>query len=293
MIKKVKVLAPAKINLGLEILGKRSDGYHEVDMIMQSINLFDEIEIEKSCDKELFILHERPIGCSKQEDIVYKCASLFFERAGKKNEGIKIKVKKNIPISAGLAGGSSDGAAILLALNYMYGEIFNLSDLMKIGGEIGADIPFCILGGSARAKGRGTALKSISSNLEYLLVAVKPDISVSTREAYALADNLKIREIKSLDSLEEAIVKSDFENFFNGLFNRFESLILNPIVNDLKLELFNLGARAALMTGSGPTVYGIFRDEFLASICYKALKAKYNEVFICSPIKSGAKVIKA
>jgi len=126
-----------------------------------------------------------------------------------------------------------------------------------------------------------------------VLVAVKPNISVSTREAYTLADSLKNREIKSLDSLEEAIVKSDFENFSKGLFNRFESLIFNSIVSDLKFELFSLGARAALMTGSGPTVYGIFRDEFLASKCYKALKAKYNEVFICSPIKSGAKVIKA
>ena len=193
----LKAYAPAKINLGLEIISKRTDDYHELDMVMQSIDLFDTVTIETNNSKSISVLHTKNIGCSEQNDITYKAAKVFFESLNNNHYGITIKIDKRIPLEAGLAGGSSDGAAVLVLLNSMYGKPFSQSELMKIGEQIGSDVPFCILGGTARAKGTGTQLRPINFFGDYFLVLVKPEISISTKEAYQLSDQIIKSEIKN------------------------------------------------------------------------------------------------
>lgn len=287
----LKAYAPAKINLGLEIISKRTDGYHELDMIMQSIDLFDTITIESTDSKHISVLHTKNIDCSEQNDITYKAAKLFFELLNKKDYGIAIKIDKKIPLGAGLAGGSSDGAAVLLLLNSMYGNPFSQLELIKIGGQIGSDVPFCILGGTARAKGTGTELRPIHFFGDYFLVLVKPKISISTKEAYQLSDKIIKSEIKNFDLLENSLINSDFIGMSKNLYNRFEDLICRETISEIKQDFYLLGSEVSLMSGSGSTVYGIFKDKIFAQKCYYKLKQKYKSVFLCRPIEYGVKII--
>lgn len=288
---KLKAYAPAKINLGLEILSKRPDGYHNVDMIMQSINLFDEVTLEETFDGEISVFNEKNKGCPQNKDIAFKCADLFFKETKASFSGIKIHIKKNIPISAGLAGGSADGAAVLVLLNRMYNEKISLNELLKIGGKIGADIPFCILGGTARATGKGTEIKKIPAFDNYFLVLTKPGISVCTKKAYLLFDSAQIKEFKNFEKMEESLKDSDFSGFSSSLFNRFEELVQSSEVFNIKKKMIDLGAVSSLMSGSGPSVYGIFEDEVAAFECFSEVKKFYPQTFLCRPINHGIKII--
>lgn len=288
----LKAYAPAKINLGLEILSKRSDGYHELDMIMQSIDLFDIVTVESTdSSRRISVLHTKSINCSEQNDITYKAAKLFFESLNKKDYSIVIKIDKKIPLGAGLAGGSSDGAAVLVLLNSMYGNPFSQSELIKIGGQIGSDVPFCILGGTARAKGIGTELRPINFFGDYFLVLVKPEISISTKEAYQLSDKIIKSEIKNFDLLENYLINNDFISMSKNLYNRFEDLICKETIGKIKQDFYLLGSESSLMSGSGSTVYGIFKSKISARKCYCKLKQKYKNVFLCKPIEYGVKII--
>ncbi len=290
---KFKAIAPAKINLGLEIISKNEDGYHNLDMIMQTISLTDEIIIEKTNTNDIEISYNKKVNYPYTEDITYKCAKLFFKKIKKEHEGILIKINKKIPESAGLAGGSSDGAATLLILNRMYEEILSLNELMEIGGKVGTDIPFCILGGTARATKTGTTLKSIpTSKNNYFLVLVKPEISISTREAYELSDNMEIKNIRNFDNLESVLATSNTQKIIPLLFNRFENIIKEKnIIKEIKNEFMDLKASCALMSGSGPTVYSIFFDETQAKKCFEEMSKKYTNSFLCVPLNHGAKII--
>lgn len=289
---KFRALAPAKINLGLEIISKNENGYHNLDMIMQTISLADEVAIEKTNTKNIEISYNKKVNYPYTDDITYKCAKLFFKKIKKENEGILIKITKKIPESAGLAGGSSDGAATLLILNRMYKEILSLNDLMEIGAKIGSDIPFCILGGTARATKTGTKLKNIPNKNNYFLVLVKPNISISTREAYELSDNAKIENIKNFDNLEYTLKSSDTQQIIPLLFNRFESIIKEKnTIEKIKQEFIDLKASCALMSGSGSAVYAIFFDEIQAKKCFEEMSKKYTNSFLCVPLNHGAKII--
>lgn len=283
----MKAYAPAKINLGLEIIKKRSDGYHDVDMIMQSINLFDEIEVQTSNSGKINVLHEFPVDFEVQKDLTYKAANMFFEYLKKPCEGLEIKIKKRIPFSAGLAGGSADGAAVLVMLNRMYGEIFSLDELMQIGEKIGSDVPFCILGGTARATDKGQLLEKIENNLKYFLVLVKPKIDVSTEKAYSMFDNLNCPVREDLDLLQFSLKTANFNQFSGRLFNRFEDFILPELINGIKKEFLECGAKGALMSGSGPSVYGVFEDKASADTCFEIMKKRYEAVFMCQPLDTG------
>ena len=288
---KLNAYAPAKINLGLEILSKRHDGYHNVDMIMQSINLFDEVTLEETFDGKISVFNEKNASCPQNEDIAFKCADLFFKETKVPFSGIKIHIKKNIPISAGLAGGSADGAAVLALLNRMYDEKVYLNDLLKMGEKIGADIPFCILGGTARAKGKGTEIKKIPAFDNYFLVLTKPGISVCTKTAYALFDSAQVKEFRNFDKMEKSLKNSDFSGFSSSLFNRFEELVESSEVFNIKKKMINLGAASSLMSGSGPSVYGVFEDEVAACECFSEVKKLYPQTFLCRPINHGVKII--
>lgn len=288
---KLKAYAPAKINLGLEIISKRDDNMHNLDMIMQSIDICDEITLEKISDNNIKIKYLSKVNHLPQEDITYKCANLFLSNLGVKNEGLLITINKKIPIAAGLAGGSSDGAAVLLMLNKLYQNPFKTAELMKMAEIIGCDIPFCILGGTARATGLGTTLEKIPIFNDYFLVLVKPNISIFTNRAYKLFDSSERYNQVNFDNLHQALINKDIKNISKLLFNRFEKLINEDVVYNLKKEFKYFLADGTLMSGSGPSVYGIFKNKINAENCFLKMKKKHKEIFLCKPLNHGVEII--
>lgn len=286
-----KTLAPAKINLGLEIGKKNIDGYHEVEMIMQSISLFDEIEISKSCDSKIDVISDKKISCPTEQNIAYRAALEFFEYTKIKNHGIRIKIKKNIPMCAGLAGGSADGAGVIVGLNKAFETNLNFSQMCEIGAKIGSDIPFCVIGGAAAARGIGTELTPINTMPDCAVLIIKPDFSISTANAYSRFDSLIIDKKHSMNLLEAALKSRDLLKICSNLYNRFEDIIDNEEIFNIKQKLDSFGAVGSLMTGSGSAVYGVFDDIKKAKICLQDLYGKYESVSLARPLNHGAIVI--
>ncbi len=288
----IKVLAPAKINLGLEILGKRKDGYHDVDMVMQSVNLYDVLRISIS-DGSLFVINSNEeFDCNLEDNTMYKAAKCFFEFVGLSNPGITIEIEKNIPSCAGLAGGSSDAAAVIVALDKMFHTGLLLNEMIKIGEEVGSDVPFCIVGGTARASGRGTVLNSVMSRLQYHVVIVKPDVNISTGSAYAKAENIREKNILAIDNITCALQNDDLLGVCHNLFNRFEDVVGSVEIFTLKNRMIRLGAKASIMTGSGSAVFGIFEDFLSAKKCYELISKDYKQSYLCNPVTHGAVILK-
>ncbi len=284
----IKIFAPAKINLFLEILNLRNDGYHNVNMVMQSVNLCDELTISKSFDDKIKVTCDKKLDCSERENIVYKLTKKFFEHTGIKNPGVHIDIKKVIPEKAGLAGGSSDGAATLIGLNEMFGTNLPTEELCAIAEKVGSDIPFCIVGGSALATGIGTEISKIDSNLNFWTVIVKPPVDVSTKEAYESIDKFKGSDLKNPAKLLDTLKQSDLKSLCENLFNRFEKNIQEKEIEKIKKLLLANGSLGACMSGSGPSVYGIFESFESAKLCEKVMKKYYKNVFVCSSINCGA-----
>lgn len=288
----IKVLAPAKINLALEIFDKiKNSSYHNIDMIMQSVDLYDVVTLKINDSEEILIESDKNLNCIEKDNICRKVAEVFFDFLNIKNPGIKINIKKRIPISAGLAGGSSDGAAVLVGLNKAFKAGLSNLELCKIGGKVGADIPFCIVGGTARAKGIGTDIYKIENKTNFRVVIVKPNISVSTALAYKKADSFKITDFFDVDKLENSIKLGDIESISKNLFNRFEQFTDYKEIPKIKNILKENGSKATLMSGSGPSVYGIFEDKSKAISCFENIKKIYPETFLCNFISHGAKIL--
>lgn len=287
---KIKIFAPAKINLGLEILKRRTDGYHEVDMVMQSINLCDEIIVENIAADKIIVECDKDIGCSMEKNLAYKAAKIFLNHAHIQGAGFKIKIVKKIPQEAGLAGGSADAAAVLYALNIITNSNISKSDMINMASEIGSDVPFCLVGGCVQATGCGTQMRSISSLSNCFLVVVKPEISICTREAYALFDDFDISEFKNNNNLIKSLYESDINGISKNIFNRFEEIINNSEISLIKEKLRFNGALGAAMSGSGSAVFGIFKDNSTALKCLNKLEKNYKQVFLCEPIEHGVYV---
>ena len=288
----LKVLAPAKINLALEVFQKvKNSSYHNVDMIMQSVGLSDVVELSVCETEEILIKSDEDLNCTAENNICYKVAKKFFDYTGIKNRGIKINIKKSIPISAGLAGGSSDGAAVLVGMNKIFKTGLSETELCKIGGEIGADIPFCIVGGTARAKGIGTEIYKIESKASFYVVIVKPNISVSTALAYEKIDKIKNEKFFDVGNLEVGLKSGDIEVISKNLFNRFEKVADEEETEKIKKLLKENGSISSLMSGSGPSVYGIFNNKSKAEACFENIKKIYPKTFLCSFISHGTKIL--
>ncbi|MBR0277368.1 MAG: 4-(cytidine 5'-diphospho)-2-C-methyl-D-erythritol kinase [Clostridia bacterium] len=272
----MKYFAPAKINLSLEIVKRLENGYHELCMIMQTVSVFDEIDIEKDdkisvfCDKD-FVLHN-------EENTVFKAAKEFFEFT-KKDGGCKISIKKNIPVGAGMGGGSSDAAEVLIALNNIYKTNLSKEILCEIAVKIGADVPFFIEKGCCIAKGIGEKLTSVKNLLEPYIVIYKPDFSISTAEAYKNFDFSKKGENK-ISKVTEALLTGNIDLFKKYAFNDFESSLGEKYlkIEKIKNMLKNDGAYSALMTGSGSAVFGFFSEKSKAEQCFK--KYDSDKVFL-------------
>lgn len=287
---KVTVDAPAKINLTLDILGKRHDNYHFVKMIMQSVNLFDNVTVCKEDNENIEISCTNENVPCDERNTAYKAVQKFFEHTGIKNTGISIKIKKSIPVEAGLAGGSTDAAAVLVALNELFETELKKDELATIGAEVGADVPFCLYGGTMTAEGIGTILTPLPDMPSCYIVLVKPNISVSTKLAYEKADSSEFIENKNTEKVISGICDSNVPYIAKYLFNKFEEILDIDSVNDIREIFAQCGALGSCMSGSGPTVFGIFQDKSTAEGCIKVLEGEYDDVFLCRPIEYGCKI---
>ncbi|WP_436884598.1 4-(cytidine 5'-diphospho)-2-C-methyl-D-erythritol kinase [Mammaliicoccus sciuri] len=272
--------APAKINLTLDTLYKREDGYHEVEMIMTTIDLNDRLTFECRDDGEIIIDVEHNFVPSDHRNLAYKAAKLMQDRYNIK-KGVKISLEKSIPISAGLAGGSSDAAATFRGLNELWGINESLETLSQLASEIGSDISFCIYGKTALCQGRGEKITHLPKPPSAWVVIAKPDIGVSTPEIYGALD-LKNKDEVQTQACLKAIENNDYASMCQSLGNSLEKVTMQlyPEVEKLKNTMSNTGVDAALMSGSGPTIYGFVQKERQAKQVYNALMGCCNDVYI-------------
>jgi len=265
----LKVKAYAKINLYLDVLSRRKDGYHAIQTIMQSIGLYDELQIT-SKPSEIEVQCTHPGLSNNQDNLVFKSAHLLRENGGIEH-GASIRLKKNIPIGAGLAGGSADAAATLVGLNNLWDLNLPAEELQKLGAQLGSDVPFCLLGGTYLAKGRGERLTKLDSFPQAEILIAKPDLSLSTAEIYDKWDEIETKQHPEISGVLKSLIQNDLMGICSGLANALENVVVNkyPEVMILKRELLQAGALGALMSGSGPTVFAITNTkEKAAAICH-------------------------
>lgn len=290
-MKKITVKAPAKINLSLDILGKRADGYHLLRSVMQAIDLSDTLHLSAEEGNDIRIVCSREdIPCDKS-NIAYKAADAFFAYTHTSHGGLCIQIDKVIPSQAGLGGGSADGAAVLVALNEWYQTGLSTSQLQEIGASVGADIPFCISGGCALAEGIGEILSPIPAKSDYYLVICKPKIGVSTVAAYQKFDEIGTVYPPMTDSLIASLVAEDIEQASRYMSNAFEQLLELPEVAEVEALLIKHGAVKAVMSGSGSAVFGVFNSLPKAENCFSECKNQYADTYLCRPYHKGATVL--
>lgn len=249
------VKAYAKINLWLDITGKRSDGYHTLNTVMRRIDLCDEVTVETNGSGEVSVSCDVQNIPSNEQNIAYKAAKAFFMRTGK-NMGANIHIVKRIPTEAGLGGSSADGAAVLCALNELCGHPFTVPELCGIGASLGADIPFCIAGGTARCTGIGDIIEPVPCS-DFAVLVVKPEFSCNTAEAYRKYDSSPIPERPGFDAFCASLISARSQFPFN-MYNVFEKLYCDEKIERIKTDLLDAGAEGACMSGSGSAVFGIF-----------------------------------
>lgn len=286
-----KIKAYAKINLMLDILSRLDNGYHDLFMIMQSVSLYDEVTVETSVGSSIEISCDVPEIPTGEKNIAYKAAKAFFEYKSIDTPGIRIHIQKNIPHAAGLAGGSADAAAVIVALDKIFATNLKEREIIEIGKKVGADVPFCALGGTMLAQYTGTVLSHLPSlNLPYIII-VKPEQDVSTAAAYSAFD--KAERVRHLDktAMLRAVIDTNKEAIYNKVDNVFEQFIDvddRVIIKDI---MRRFGAKCACMSGSGPSVFGIFENESDATNCLSELKKSFKDSYLCHSSDCGCEVI--
>lgn len=276
----------AKINLTLDVLGKREDGYHDIQSIMQTISIRDDVEIDVDTGKPWKLLCSDETIPTNEENLAWKAAKVFYETTGKKTDGIEIRITKRIPIQSGLAGGSADAAAVLRALNRHYGNPLSILALAELGATVGSDVPFCVVGGTAMVEGRGERLRKLPDMPECIFVVCKPDFSVSTPELYKKIDETAIAKRPDQSAMESALLAGDLGKIAENLVNVFDPIVTaeNLELNYIKSIFNSYGSVGQQMTGSGSAVFAIVPEfEFAAVIC-DMLKANYPQVYIAKPV---------
>ncbi len=272
-MKEISVKALAKINLGLDVLRKREDGYHEVRMVMQTIHLFDRLEMIRTGTGEIALSANLAFLPTNENNLVYKAAKLLMEEFHIK-DGLSIRLQKHIPVAAGLAGGSTDAAAALYGINRMFGLGLSKKELMERGVKIGADVPYCLMRGTALAEGIGEKLSALPPMVKCPVLIAKPQINVSTKFVY---ENLKLNDgivHPDIDRLLADIRAKDLAAIASGMGNILETVTIPhyPVIAEIKEHMLEHGAAGAMMSGSGPTVFGLFDGEEKAEAAYNAMK---------------------
>lgn len=283
-MKKITLNAPAKINLFLDVTGKRADGYHDIVSVMMPISLCDVVTVCRDEGDELRVFCDVDV-CEEQKNIAFKAAKLFYEVTGKPCKKTHISITKKIPHEAGLAGGSTDAAAVLIALNELTEAELSENELCLIGKRLGADVPFCIVKRPMLTEGIGEIFTPVNGLPQCYIVVAKDGEGVSTKEAYAKIDDIGCKVHKDHTPLTKALTTGDLNLIAAGTYNLFEDAVL-PVREKAK-QLFNFmngRAHIARMSGSGPTILGIFKDKDAATAVSNELNEKGILSFVCKPL---------
>ena len=282
----LKTVAHAKLNLTLDVVGCRSDGYHDLQMVMQEITLGDEITLTLGTEKPWQVLSgSEEIPCD-ESNLAIKAAKLFFHKTGIEPNGLTVEIKKVTPVCAGMGGGSADGAAVLRLLYQHYHQPMPLSRLYELAEQVGSDVSFALFGGTALAEEKGQILTRISPMPQCEIVLCKPHFPISTPALFRAIDSEEIVRRPDNRGMMEALESSNVCRIAGKLYNVFEPVVAreHPEIQEIKETMNSYGALNACMTGSGPTVFGIFTDMNQASACYHALKSRYSDTYLTNPV---------
>jgi len=276
----------AKLNLTLDVLGKREDGYHDIKSVMQSVSIRDDIEIDIGTGKPWKLVCDMEGIPTDERNFAWKAAKVFFDTVKTDPDGLEIRILKRIPMEAGLGGGSADAAAVLRALNRHYGEPLSILALAELGAQVGSDVPFCVLCGTVMCEGRGERLRKLPDLPDCFFVVCKPDFSVSTPELYRKLDQKEIAHRPDHQAMESALLAGDLGKIAENICNVFDPLVTEEHLelNYIKSIFNSYGAIAYQMTGSGSAVFAIVDSfEYAAVIC-SMLKDNYPQVFIAKAV---------
>jgi len=265
--------AYAKVNLGLDVLRRREDGYHDVKMIMQTVNLFDRITIEDMPESGIEIATNLSFIPNNEDNLIYKAAKLLMDEFDIK-KGVKIYLEKHIPVAAGMAGGSTDAAATLIGINKLFRLGLSKEDLMRRGVRIGADVPYCVMRGTALSEGIGEVLTKIEGMPQCYVLIAKPTVSVSTKFVYENLHANELTEHPDIDGMIEYIKAGDLKGIASKMENVLETVTVKeyPVIDEIKTLMKENGALNSIMSGSGPTVFGLFDNKETAENAYGVLK---------------------
>lgn len=286
--KPVTVLAPAKLNLALDVVGTLPNGYHDLDMVMQAITLYETLELRRS--RYLNVRMPGSFVPVNEKNTAVKAALAFFHYTGLL-AGVDITIRKRVPVRAGMAGGSADAAGVLVGMNELYGAKLSMSELCALGASIGADVPFALMGGTCRVKGVGDLLKPLPPCPACWFVVVMPSIGVSTPEAFQRYDRMGSPLHPDCARLEQAVRAGDLPALCAAAGNALEHCSGATETPAIRAILDGHGALASLMTGSGAAVFGIFGEQAGAEAAAEALRAQYKQVYLAQPDRGGARVL--
>ncbi len=276
----------AKLNLTLDVLGKRPDGYHNLQSVMQTISVRDDVEIDLGTGKDWTLSCDRAEIPTDETNLAWKAAKVFFDLTQRDPNGLAIRITKRIPSQAGLGGGSADAAAVLRALNKHYGSPLSILALAELGAEVGSDVPFCTLCGTAMVEGRGERLRKLPDLPDCVFVICKPDFSSSTPELYRKLDETAIAKHPDNRAMESALLAGDIGRVADQIFNVFDPVVTGEHLelNYIKSILNSYGSLGQQMTGSGSAVFGIMPSFEFAAVACNMLKENYPKVFIAKPV---------
>lgn len=276
----------AKINLTLDVLDKRPDGYHDIKSVMQTISLRDDIEIDLGTGQPWSLLCDKDHIPTDETNLAWKAAKLYLDTIGQDPDGLQIRIVKRIPVQAGLGGGSADAAAVLRALNRHYGSPLSLPALAELGAQIGSDVPFCVLCGTAVVEGKGDRIRKLPDMPDCIFVICKPDFSVSTPELYAKIDQCAIAKRPDHQGMETGILAGDLLKVVNSIHNVFDPIVTEEHLelNYIKSLMNSYDGVGMQMTGSGSAVFAIVSQFEAAAVICNMLKENFPNVFIAKPV---------
>lgn len=279
--------AYAKLNLSLDVVSRREDGFHELAMLMQTVSVCDELTIERSdsgCVRAVCSLHFIP---TDERNLAVRAARCYLEAIGETGQGLLIRMDKHIPVGAGMGGGSSDAAAVLRGMNRLYGQRLSRRELEELASRVGSDVAFCVAGGTALARGRGEILTDLPDLPDCCFVIAKPDFSISTPELYKKLDSVPLRRHPDTAGLLQGIESGELREICRRMYNVFEDVPDRRMrtVGEIKGVLLDHGALSAMMTGTGSAVFGVFEDEAAAERARERLGKDYRFAALARPVK--------
>ena len=287
-MRQYKTRACAKLNLYLGVQPRRADGYHDLSTVFQTVDVCDQVSLTVHDRGGISLKCNWPYLPTDSRNLAFRAAELFFAHSGKENPGIYINIKKEIPVGAGMAGGSTDAAAVLQLLNRAFGYPLCKKDMLALGLQLGADVPFCLLGGTMLAEGVGEKLSPLPDMPDCGIVVCKPNFSVATKKSYELFDNSPIQPEPGVDKMQQALAAGDLNTLCANLFNSLEAPVVEayPAIGTLVARLQGLGALGARMTGSGAACFGIWPTVEAARVAAEEMRKHCGTVFVTAPVKS-------